>query len=69
MRRCGAVLLSRRGLSSAASRQLLHVSRLPTFHFQASLPKMPVPALEKTMQRFLYYATPLVRPSQTRLYT
>jgi len=50
----------RRGLSSSAVTQLLHRSRIPTLHFQDSLPRMPVPALEQTLERFIYFAQPLV---------
>ena len=39
---------------------LLHESRIPTDHFQDSLPKMPVPALSDTLSKFLYFAEPLV---------
>jgi carnitine O-palmitoyltransferase 2 len=50
----------RRGLSSSAAAQLLHQSRIPTLHFQDSLPRMPIPALEATLERFIYFAQPLV---------
>ena len=50
-----------RGLSTtAAGKELLHTSRIPTLHFQDSLPKLPVPALNETMKKLLYSAEPLV---------
>ena len=39
---------------------LLHSSRIPTSHFQDSLPKLGVPKLEDTLKRFLYSAEPVV---------
>jgi len=56
---------ARRGLSSGA--QLLHRSRLPTLHFQDSLPKMPIPALQNTLDRFIYFAQPLVSDDELLL--
>ena len=38
---------------------LLHKTRIPTYHFQDSLPKLPLPALEDTLMRLLYAAEPL----------
>ncbi|KAJ1634246.1 hypothetical protein T492DRAFT_865438 [Pavlovales sp. CCMP2436] len=37
---------------------------VPTFHFQDSLPRLPIPPLEATVARYLYFAQPLVPASQ-----
>ena len=55
-------MLLRRAFSTASSRaghDVLHQSRIPTLHFQQSLPKLPVPKLEDTMRRMLYAAEPI----------
>lgn len=52
--------LARRGAASGAGFEVLHRSRIPTLHFQASLPKLPVPALSDTLERMLYSAEPLM---------
>ena len=38
----------------------LNKTRIPTYHFQASLPKMPLPTLEDTISRYRYFANPMV---------
>ena len=53
--------LSRRLSTSAYDpHALLHSSRIPTSHYQDSLPKLGVPKLEDTLKRFLYSAEPVV---------
>lgn len=42
--------------------QFLQRSRTPTLHFQKSLPRLPVPDLEKTGQRYLAALNPLLAP-------
>lgn len=37
----------------------LHRSRVPTLHFQKSLPRLPIPALEKTCRRYLDALAPI----------
>ena len=59
------LLGSRRGLCSA-SRALLHHSRIPTMHFQDSLPKLPIPPLADSLERFLYFAKPLISAAEYR---
>eukprot|EP00051_Salpingoeca_urceolata_P027488 m.481687 g.481687 ORF g.481687 m.481687 type:complete len:677 (-) comp22284_c0_seq1:23-2053(-) len=39
-------------------------TRIPTYHFQDSLPKLPIPKLEKTLDRFLASAKPVVSAEQ-----
>ena len=49
-----------RRLCTASNPQaLLHKTRIPTHHFQDSLPKLPLPALEDSLYRMLYAAEPL----------
>jgi hypothetical protein len=55
-------LVARRLLSTSAapcSHDVLHSSRIPTSHFQDSLPKLPVPDLKDTLKRMLYAMEPL----------
>ena len=56
----------RRALSSSASSAtaLLHRSRIPTMHFQDSLPKLPLPKLEDTLQQMLYSAEAITTPEE-----
>ena len=46
--------------SSLPASDILHHSRVPTDHFQKSLPRLPIPDLEKTAQRYLAAQTPLL---------
>ena len=38
---------------------VLHRTRIPTMHFQDSLPRLPLPALQDTLFSMLYSAEPL----------
>ena len=57
-------LLLRRGVRGLSTlpgpHDVISSSRIPTMHFQDSLPKLPLPSLEDTLSRMLYAATPLV---------
>ncbi|KAG8460394.1 hypothetical protein KFE25_011885 [Diacronema lutheri] len=37
---------------------------VPTYHFQDSLPRLPIPRLAETIERYLYFARPLVPQAQ-----
>ena len=61
--------LAHRGLSSVAPStapgfEVLHRSRLPTYHFQQSLPKLPVPKLDDTLHRMMYAAQPITTKAE-----
>ena len=51
---------AQRSFSVAGDGGYLDDTKIPTFHFQASLPKLPVPKLEDTCERYLYAASPLL---------
>lgn len=42
----------------------LHRTAIPTYHFQSSLPRLPVPKLDKSLERYAYFAEPLVPAAQ-----
>ncbi|XP_055857990.1 carnitine O-palmitoyltransferase 2, mitochondrial [Episyrphus balteatus] len=48
--------------SSQDNYQYLHKSKLPTLYFQKSLPRLPIPELEKTCQRYLAAVEPILSP-------
>jgi len=50
--------------ASSSSAALLHRSRIPTLHFQDSLPKLPLPKLEDTLRRMLYAAEAITTPDE-----
>ncbi len=43
---------------------MLHRSILPTDHFQYSLPRLPIPKLEDTCQRYLASQRPLLNDEE-----
>lgn len=43
---------------------LMQNSVIPTMHYQASLPRLAIPDLDKTCERYLYATSPLVSPEQ-----
>lgn len=49
---------------SGDSYQYLERSRLPTYHFQKSLPRLPVPKLEDTCRRYLASIKPIISESE-----
>jgi len=44
--------------------EYLHESIIPTMHFQKSLPRLPIPKLEDTTQRYLMSQKPLLTPDK-----
>lgn len=46
--------------SYRSSYQFLHRSKLPTYYFQKSLPRLPIPKLELTSSRFLAAVQPIL---------
>ncbi|KAL6440997.1 hypothetical protein ACFW04_003402 [Cataglyphis niger] len=44
--------------------QYLHISKIPTLHFQASLPRLPIPKLEDTCKRYLNAQKPLLNDEE-----
>uniref|UniRef100_A0A2C9JQV6 Choline/carnitine acyltransferase domain-containing protein n=1 Tax=Biomphalaria glabrata TaxID=6526 RepID=A0A2C9JQV6_BIOGL len=51
-------------LNSSKDREYLHVSKIPTYHFQKSLPKLPIPELEKSCQRYFNAQLPLLSETE-----
>ncbi|XP_032668967.1 carnitine O-palmitoyltransferase 2, mitochondrial isoform X2 [Odontomachus brunneus] len=43
-----------------AEYQYIQISKIPTFHFQPSLPRLPIPKLEDTCRRYLNAQKPLL---------
>ena len=50
--------------ASGESERYLQRSRVPTLHFQPSLPRLPVPRLSDTCQRYLAALRPVVSDQQ-----
>ncbi|KAL9924930.1 carnitine O-palmitoyltransferase 2, mitochondrial [Glossina fuscipes] len=44
--------------------QYMQCSKVPTMHFQKSLPRLPIPEVEKSCERFLKATQPLLSPAQ-----
>ncbi|XP_041063653.1 carnitine O-palmitoyltransferase 2, mitochondrial isoform X1 [Carcharodon carcharias] len=55
-----------RSSSSSPDPDYLHKSIVPTNHFQNSLPRLPIPKLQDTMQRYLTAQKPLLDNDQYR---
>ncbi|GCB66432.1 carnitine O-palmitoyltransferase 2, mitochondrial [Scyliorhinus torazame] len=64
--RAGTVTLIRNSSSSSPDLDYLHKSIVPTNHFQKSLPRLPIPKLQDTMQRYLTAQRPLLDDDQYR---
>lgn len=50
--------------AASESDDYLERTTIPTYHFQDSLPRLPIPDLDKTMERFLRSATPLLKEEE-----
>lgn len=53
------ILRSMASSSDSDSYQYLQRSKLPTMYFQKSLPRLPIPLVEKTCERFLAAVQPI----------
>ncbi|XP_012521784.1 carnitine O-palmitoyltransferase 2, mitochondrial isoform X2 [Monomorium pharaonis] len=69
----GGVALTQQFARSTASSsydtteyQYMQMSKVPTLHFQASLPRLPIPKLEDTCRRYLNAQKPLLSDEQLR---
>lgn len=51
---------------SAERTPAAYASVIPTMHFQRSLPRLPIPTLEDTARKYLYFAEPVLTPEQFR---
>ncbi|XP_014488998.1 PREDICTED: carnitine O-palmitoyltransferase 2, mitochondrial-like [Dinoponera quadriceps] len=63
--RRGVELVQRLARSTVASydnaeHQYIQISKIPTLHFQASLPRLPIPKLEDTCRRYIDAQKPLL---------
>lgn len=52
-------LATRSSSSDSDSYQYLQLSKLPTMYFQKSLPRLPIPLVDKTCERFLAAVQPI----------
>ncbi|XP_020368798.2 carnitine O-palmitoyltransferase 2, mitochondrial [Rhincodon typus] len=64
--RSGGFSLTLSRSSSSSELDYLHKSIVPTDHFQKSLPRLPIPKLQDTMQRYLTAQKPLLDNDQYR---
>lgn len=60
----GRLFHSSNSINSSNEREYLHHSRIPTYHFQASLPRLPIPALDKSCDRYLNAQKPLLTDAE-----
>lgn len=50
--------------STEEDRYIVPKTKVPTYHFQDSLPRLPIPKLEDTCSRYLDAQKPLLTPDQ-----
>lgn len=50
--------------SQTDSYQYLQCSKLPTLYFQKSLPRLPIPLVDKSCERFLTAVQPITTPEE-----
>jgi hypothetical protein len=55
--------LSRKS-STNSDYEFLQKSNMPTYYFQKSLPRLPIPKLNKTVERYLDAQRPLLKPDE-----
>jgi len=53
-----------RAFCSSSRDRYIHYSKVPTLHYQASLPRLPVPKLADSCSRYLRAVRPLVDDAQ-----
>lgn len=56
--------LATQSSSHSDSYQYLQRSKLPTMYFQKSLPRLPIPLVDKTCERFLAAVQPITSPDE-----
>lgn len=59
--------IARRSSSGHDDYQYLQHSNMPTYYFQKSLPRLPIPKAEKTLERYLAAQRPLLTDDEYRL--
>lgn len=47
--------------------QFLQKSNMPTYYFQKSLPRLPIPKIEKTLERYLAAQRPLLSDEEYKV--
>lgn len=55
-----------RAKTTDSSYQFIHKSKLPTLHFQSSLPRLPIPELSKTCERYLSAVEPILSSEELK---
>lgn len=57
----------RNSSSTYENYQFLQNSNMPTYYFQKSLPRLPIPKAEKTLERYLAAQRPLLTDDEFRV--
>lgn len=53
--------------NSSDDYQFLQKSNMPTYYFQKSLPRLPIPKIEKTLERYLASQRPLLSDEEYKV--
>lgn len=59
--------IARNSSSSQNDYQFLQKSNMPTYYFQPSLPRLPIPKAEKTLERYLTAQRPLLTDEEYKV--
>lgn len=59
-RRSSSICRRKYAAATPVDSDFLHTSRIPTYHFQKSLPKLEIPGLDETLAKYLNVVKPLV---------
>jgi carnitine O-palmitoyltransferase 2 len=59
--------IARNSSSSQGDYQFLHRSNMPTYYFQPSLPRLPIPKAEKSLERYLLAQRPLLTDEEYKV--